>query len=282
MLIDVNARCIIQAPIRARFLALSYVWGNANGQFRTSKKHLKASGNNNGSSKLLLPLPDQLAQVIEDAIQFVRDFGETYLWVDALCIIHDDALHLTTQLNAMDRIYACALLTVIAAPGFSFSNHLPGYSKTPRLILSINGEIAGSEFVVRLPLEHAAIDGLDRSAWIHRAWTFQEGLLAKRRLIFTNQEVFFICGTDLWSESRQDPPSDFKILLSPWGGNDDDTWVAAFFNNRSLQSPVWQFKHYTSLLKGYLSRDITYTGDSLNAFRGLERRMHTSTGIKFF
>lgn len=95
MLIDVNARCIIQAPIRARFLALSYVWGNASAQFRTSKKHLKASSNNNGSSKLKLPLPDQLAQVIEDAIQFVRDFGETYLWVDALCIIHDDASHLT-------------------------------------------------------------------------------------------------------------------------------------------------------------------------------------------
>lgn len=182
----------------------------------------------------------------------------------------------------MDRIYGRAVLTIIAAPGFSFSNHLPGWSKTSRSLLSIKGDIAGSELLVRLPPEHAAIDALSRSPWIHRAWTFQEGLLSQRRIIFTDQEVFFICGTDLWSESCQDRQDKQKILISPWGGSEDDAWVAALFNNRSLQSPVWQFKHYTSLVRGYLSRDITHIRDSLNAFKGLERRMQTSTGVKFF
>ena len=282
MLIDVNTRCIVQAPSHARFLALSYVWGSATDQFRTSKKHLEASGNGKITAKTMLQLPEQLTQVIEDAIDFTRGLGERFLWVDALCIVHDDPLHLTTQLNAMDRIYEQAVLTVIAAPGFSFSNHLPGCSKTPRDLHSIKGDISGSEFVIRLPPEHAVIDAISRSPWIHRAWTFQEGLLSQRRLIFTNQEVFFLCGTDLWSESCEDPTGDQKILISPWSTVNDEGWISALFNNRSLQSPIWQFKHYTSLVRAYLSRDITHISDSLNAFKGLELRIQNRTGMKFF
>ncbi|KAH8658519.1 hypothetical protein BGZ61DRAFT_465758 [Ilyonectria robusta] len=37
-----------------------------------------------------LRVRDQLPQLINDAITFVADLGETYLWVDALCIVQDD------------------------------------------------------------------------------------------------------------------------------------------------------------------------------------------------
>ncbi|KIM98566.1 hypothetical protein OIDMADRAFT_95328, partial [Oidiodendron maius Zn] len=196
ILINVNKRCIVQAPRNPRFVALSYVWGTSNDQFRTSRKDLRARTSSTSEPRVLLLLPDQPAQVIENAILLVQALGEMYLWVDALCIIHDDVSHMTTQLNAMDSIYGFSLLTIIAASGFSFNNHLPGYSTIPRSLQSISGDVANSEFIVRLPPERATIDGLSRSPWIHRAWTFQEGLLSKRRLIFTNQEVFFICRED--------------------------------------------------------------------------------------
>jgi hypothetical protein len=54
---------------------------------------------------------------IMDAIKLCKDIGHTYLWVDCLCIIQDEAEEELVQIKSMDIIYSKASLTIVAAAG---------------------------------------------------------------------------------------------------------------------------------------------------------------------
>ena len=62
-------------PVRAnfRYVALSYVWGIGH-KFRTEKKNIHNLLEKGG-------LSGRMAQVIEDAMELVKQIGERYLWV---------------------------------------------------------------------------------------------------------------------------------------------------------------------------------------------------------
>src|ERR1700712_5329626 len=51
---------------------------------------------------------DQIPRVVRDAIDFTDRIGERFLWVDALCIVQDDARSKHRQLQLMLDIYNCA------------------------------------------------------------------------------------------------------------------------------------------------------------------------------
>jgi hypothetical protein len=55
--------------------------------------------------------------MIADAIHFVRQIGERYLWIDSLCIVQDDTSQKHGLINNKDLIFSSALLTIIAATG---------------------------------------------------------------------------------------------------------------------------------------------------------------------
>ncbi len=40
---------------------------------------------------------------------------------------------------------------------------------------------------------HTADDTIKLSDWITRAWTYQEALLSRRRIIFTDEQVYYEC-----------------------------------------------------------------------------------------
>ena len=89
----------------------------------------------------------------------------------------------------MDLIYALAQVTIIATAGQGPDYGLPGvrgtlHSCQPQLKI-------GNHFLVStLPSPKLAIKS---SKWATRGWTYQEGLLSKRRLFFTNEQVFYEC-----------------------------------------------------------------------------------------
>ncbi|KAK4223990.1 hypothetical protein QBC38DRAFT_486473, partial [Podospora fimiseda] len=89
----------------------------------------------------------------------------------------------------MDRIYSKSIVTIIAAAGNDSKYGLPGVSKRHRL-WQPRGQIAGAT-IVRVP-EHTT-HTLQKSTWSTRGWTYQEGFLSQRRLIFTDHQVSFLC-----------------------------------------------------------------------------------------
>jgi hypothetical protein len=174
--IDCKTREIRPARDGEEFAALSYVWGNWNAHQVLSKQAF---------------LPDNLAEkVIEDALSCTANLGIPCLWVDRYCIDQEESSHDSKQqlIQNMDKVYSAARVTIISVAGVDARNGLPGVSSVPRLPLS-RASICGRRAVqVSNPNEQIA-----KSRWASRGWTLQEGLLARRRLIFTNTQVYFQC-----------------------------------------------------------------------------------------
>ena len=101
-LIDVHRLCLVEAEPRQQYVALSYVWGTGSA-FRTLRQNLarlQQEGSLNGSSssaadeassdKVVSASDAQLPKTIRDVIALTRQIGESFLWVDSLCIVQDD------------------------------------------------------------------------------------------------------------------------------------------------------------------------------------------------
>lgn len=63
---------------------------------------------------------------------------------------------------------------------------------------------------------------IERSKWHSQAWTYQEKLFSHRMLIFTDEQVFYLCGKSYWCEDTVLETDDERLLrsfpsLSLWG-----------------------------------------------------------------
>lgn len=169
-LLDCETRSIVPA-LNHKYLTLSYLWG-------PTQKDCDLSRN-------LEPPPGNLPDTIEDAIAVTQRLGFRYLWIDRYCIDQESA-EAHTQLQQMDLVYQNSELTLIAAAGNDPSYGLPGVRRRHRS-LQPRARI-GKHFLVST-LEDPRLC-IKRSTWMSRGWTYQEGLLSRRRLIFTDQQVY--------------------------------------------------------------------------------------------
>ncbi|KAM0432198.1 hypothetical protein ACHAPT_004733 [Fusarium lateritium] len=158
-LIDCATRDVVDGQsFMNEFVALSYVWSfSAPEPATVDCSHV-----------------DKAERVVEDAIRTTRALGYKYLWVDRHCISNEDQEGRRKQLQEMNAVYENAQLTIVAAAGEDSAFGLPG----------------GHALEI-VPLEPACI--IRHSVWWTRGWTFQEGLLSRRRLFFTEHEMSFEC-----------------------------------------------------------------------------------------
>jgi hypothetical protein len=91
-----------------RYLTLSYEWGQ-------TKKYLTSTENvaNHYASIPFGALPKTLL----DAVHVTYRLGFRYLWIDALCIIHDSPEDLQKEISQMGSIYEASTITVFAEAG---------------------------------------------------------------------------------------------------------------------------------------------------------------------
>jgi hypothetical protein len=201
--IDVVDHCLVPATSAVKYSALSYMWGIVD-----MSQTLLA---NYESCRQMGGLPATLPNTISDAIALVRALGERYLWVDALYIVQDDAEHKARGIAHMDVVYNKAFATVVAMHGASADVGLPGArsgTRPPQRIETLVVE-AGSRdldydpdggdsnekvtlhLVATPPPLHFA---LEASRWDTHGRTFQERLLSRRCLYFSEHYVCFQCG----------------------------------------------------------------------------------------
>jgi len=137
-LIDVQRNCIsifdaTQEMKVPRYVALSYVWGIAN-NLKLSRTNLKNLVVENSLMETFEGFSKHIPRTILHAIQFVRELGLRYLWVDALCLSQDDDEDISRGISVMDRIYETAWFTIIAAAGHNANAALPGVTRLSRTI----------------------------------------------------------------------------------------------------------------------------------------------------
>ncbi|KAJ3528415.1 hypothetical protein NM208_g10210 [Fusarium decemcellulare] len=192
-LIDCTTREIVDGLSEVdRFVALSYVWG---------------------------PQPDQAAAtdhrrvedaepVVEDAIHATVSLGYKYLWVDRHCITNEDQEVRKRQLLDMNAVYENAQVTIVAAAGEDSSYGLPGVSRVRgQPYAKIQGHL-----LTAIPCEPPK--SIKSSVWWTRGWTFQEGMLSRRRLMFTDREVTYECRGMVARESVELPMRIHRIAAT--------------------------------------------------------------------
>ncbi|KAF2102269.1 HET-domain-containing protein [Rhizodiscina lignyota] len=198
-LIDVQEQRVVWAASGQDYVTLSYVWGQSTMPLLTRDVVSKYSSIN-GLKACNMP------RTISDAIHLVKLLGERYLWVDTLCIVQDDDEDKEDQLPLMGYIYSHAIFLIVAAAGSDAHAGLPGLQGTKRNISQRIETIDGAQFITAQPeLKHM----LENSVWNIRGWTFQEMVLSRRSIIFTEAQISWICQAESWREGIKTESSVF-------------------------------------------------------------------------
>lgn len=201
-LIDAAKDCLVDGHLVAQdagYIALSYRWDNTN-NFRVDAELLPKLLR---AKSLQSPaIRDRLSPIISDVIQLACKIGERYVWIDALCIIHDDPQSTETQLNLMGAIYASASITIVAADGDA-RHGLPGINGVtrPRVTTQEIIPFDGDKHILIKKGRHNVLNyhaHVQGSVYNSRAWTFQEYVMSSRRLIFATGEIFWECTCAEW------------------------------------------------------------------------------------
>ena len=278
-LVDVDELSVIEVNDSQvwsyRYLALSYVRGEAQTfqlMQHNKSKVLRTHG-------LLKVFRNSLPRTIRDAILATRGFGERYLWVDSLCVIHDDDTDMHQQSGNMDRIYGNALLTIVAADAESADGGLAGVEPGSRHLDQIYEEIDSGVHMM-LPLPEPK--GLESSIWNSRAWTFQERLLSRRLVIFIEGRMIwrcqrFVAFEDMTAAESGGDLEKFPLLsirpqqlgIKKPTESHLDCSVEKLRDGRTQIRRTFTFKEYSSLVAKYSQKRLHHSSDALRAFAGL-------------
>jgi Heterokaryon incompatibility protein (HET) len=233
------------------YVALSYVWGQGD-PYTTILSNIMLHRGHGGLDKFLPDLPP----VIRDSIDLVRRLGMQYIWIDSLCIVQDSPRSWNLNARAMDLVYGNAKLTICAADGHDSSTGLKAMHAKEYDVCQYKEECAPG---VRLMVSRPPEMGIRASKWNTRAWTFQERLLSRRCLIFTEGRVYFQCRSTGMSEDifadREGAGWSLDLVDAP-------LQMFRELNRRAL----WVYVNCVSL---YTIRDLTKPKDILAAASGI-------------
>lgn len=180
------------AGMRGRYIALSHRWGDDTGATQTTRS-------NYASRLLQCHQPTRLAL---EAAQHARSLGVRYLWIDSWCIVQDDEADWARESARMADYYQHAWLTISATAllpdgglvGVVPPEFRPALARMP--YRGRDGTRQGYFYAQCIGEEKLARDYVQcvsRSPLLRRGWVFQEWLLSRRLLAFSEAGVFVQC-----------------------------------------------------------------------------------------
>ena len=273
--LDVERQCLTQAVENCRYVALSYVWGNAH-VIRLREHNLELLTCEGALQTLGIP------RTIQDAITVVQHIGERYLWVDSLCLMQDSPSD-RKMLADMDAIYSHAVLTIVAADGVDADAGIPGVQPDSRHLDQVITEIKPG---LHLSISMCPTDcHIELSPWSSRSWTYQERLMSRRMLIFLREQVLWHCSAEKWTESRfLEHPRRTRWRGPPHRFKHSDVCFDHLSAIHNVRKPVFGrrltrtggLEMYLCTVEVYTARCLTFEKDVLDAFAGLGRSHETA------
>lgn len=242
-LFDITALQVVDSFELEPYIALSYPWAQID-EFEIKRDQ----------SYMIEDIP----KVMQDVISLIKELklGINHIWMDRLCINDDDPIQKTANIDAMGDIYGSAFATMIfAVPARSYIEQgIPGIS-APRPPYQRVEKVGNMILATTYPSLDMAIT---TSQWNLRAWTFQEGLLSSRCILFGPEQSYFECAEMGCNESIQEPDleaseHDFLIPYKSRLRN-------PFLDTYDFNSLYWR------LVRDYTGRDMKFASDSLHAF----------------
>ncbi|KAF3069933.1 hypothetical protein CFAM422_006997 [Trichoderma lentiforme] len=281
------------------YACLSYCWGSDTKDIlRTTAENLEAHYESIPRSKIPLG--------IKDAIIVCRGLKIRSLWVDSLCIIHDDSVAWRGDVAELNRIYLHSRLSIAALEPATCKSRFLGPQKfahpawqsrftadTPR-----NPNEPPLEVFVR-PCHGENPEykeDLSRSSLDKRGWSLQESLLPARRLCFNGNEMIWQClcrticecGHILWKPQ----PSGFgrlgmhlksKRLKADVELSHPQPARHTYYKSDRYEYrrsgpgyPQNPYRRWRDVVMEYTKRDLTLRKDKLSAVSGLAKMARES------
>ncbi|KAF3003341.1 hypothetical protein E8E14_001569 [Neopestalotiopsis sp. 37M] len=248
---------------RGKYVTLSHCWGSKL-PFISQSQNIEqlAQGFEMGA----------LPPSFQDAVIITRALGFTYLWIDALCIIQDDPEDWARESAAMTQVYHNATLMIAASAASDSSSGIlkrTNLNRSPALGTDNN-------LLWQSPTTERCIEAEEPLG--RRAWPFQEDLMAKRILLFKEQQMIWDCSACVYTESYGTTPANqpnypgvgddpltrggFLELISH--KSSDMKLVNSKRNHLHLRLTYWY-----GCAGEYANLELTHASDKLPALSGL-------------
>ncbi|KPI37211.1 uncharacterized protein AB675_1527 [Cyphellophora attinorum] len=243
-LLDCYSLAIVDATTDAEYVALSYVIGRSSSRQRRPE---------HATGRVTL---EYAPRTIRDAIEFTKNLGKQYLWVDRYCIQYNDTIELRGELAKMASIFANAWATVVslgsncneAIPGVSHERTVPFSTRTQHGTLGLD---LGSLGTV-----------ISHTTYATRGWVLQECLLSKCLIYATDGAAAVMHASGAFCEYVESS----QLIDSGWL-DARSGWMNA---NRPISSSGSEMtiRHFFRHIKDFCSRNLTRESDALDAIRG--------------
>lgn len=277
---------LVHQPSGVDYAALSYCWG---GDQRV-KLTLSTIAEFTGAVQY-----SQLPKTLQDAVITAQMLGLKFLWIDALCIVQDDAVHTAREIAMMPSIYQNAYITIYAArargadQGFlddivipSPSSHSFRFSiRTPDEPVSIgeDGEINGDYFIPNIVGSVICFCDPDESNFVNpierRGWTFQEYLLSPRILDFGAYQTSYKC---LALEMRNPVHESLDYGIDAERLNEFRWWFHHLSGSVDSEGRSAMPRHWEMTVALFAQREISNPRDRLQAISGVATVQGYHTG----
>lgn len=249
-----RVRLYVSRGERRPYAALSHCWGGdiPNKTVRSTLEELQ-----HGVRISHLP------QNFQDAILITRKLKIRYLWIDALCIVQDDAADWAREADLMDEVYARSAVTIT---GLDSPASTAGILRARRLA---SVDIPHGPFAIQACTDSTPV-ALGNCVLSRRAWCLQERLLAPRLLHFGRDQMFWECREAVASED--DRPWD-------WVGSDHAVCNLVQLRRDLGSGPAAPLPkagmYWCMLIEEYSLRSLTFSKDKLPAMLGTSQMFRT-------
>jgi hypothetical protein len=255
---------------RDEYLTLSYKWGG-------TKRYLTLT-DNIACHYDTIP-HEELPKTFQDAIYVTQQLGFKYLWIVALCIVHDRHEDLQREISHMGDIYRGASLTLFAEVGDS-AEHGLSTQRDPRSLkpslLHLKATFEGHTTEACTFAEYYPGYTTENSALYRRGWVFQEQVLSLRPLKFGRKQIRWECQGFGARESQtcaEDQPI-LSLIMSqhlPYVSMLRSLLHDSKSNQAMRRSGWGLFDCWDAIVADYCERSLPYQSDNLPTLAGVAK-----------
>ncbi|KAK6607822.1 Mus7/MMS22 family protein (ATPase) [Botrytis cinerea] len=193
------------------------------------------------------------------------------------------------QIGKMGSIYAHSKVTLIAASGRSAEAGLPGFEtcrtgkQTQVLISRVDSQFSMKLMRTLNPHNNgfSFSHQLDGAEWSRRGWTLQERALARRSIIFTDEQLIWACKK---CHRTEETYCETSLAHTSWFRLQEtecflDTSLRSFFASDDVIEQTWY--RFRLLVFDFTKRQLTKPGDAHDAFHAILEQVKQLTGDTF-
>jgi hypothetical protein len=247
---------------RTEYATLSYCWGSGP-NLRTTKET---------PTRFREEIPSELIpNTFVDAIRITRSLGIPHIWIDALCIVQDDADEWQSEAAQMSEIYQGSQLTIAAAQSASssqgcFPPPVHRHRDTDLFFRTRPGASDDCGSLVRVYRTDIRDRAAVESVISTRGWVLQEQLLSPRIVFCMEPDIHWQCQAGYQTQTGLSFDADRSLVD---GGS--PLLRSSLQLGGRIDHAAWQ-----SVVEQYSIRQFTYSQDRIPAIAGIIRYLQSA------